>query len=430
MRSLRTLLSLLLLSLPGLAWADGPQFTGQCALLSWNANTESDLAGYRLYDRVSLTATPTLRATYGAQITAVTCASLGFNAGQHYLSLTAFDTSGNESGPSTEFAFVILANAVTDLAVTTINSTDVVLSFTEVDGGTGTPADYAVRFATPTINWGTAPEVTSGTCATPMTGTAIGATKTCTVTGLSTTTPYQFQLVPFRGTLGSNAVFGPLSNIASGTTGGSPPAPTDRITYQSDGFGRADGLLGQFWDDGYVKSGSAVSALQIVSNNVRTTTLVNDAFETFNDGTLPNDSWAQQTIATISGGGCQSVRLLLHFSPPPTVDGYEILALKGCGAETSYLVKRTNGIFQSLANEAATTWASTDVMRAEYRNGQLALYRNGVLLLSADDVTFPSGRAGFGVYNDTGSVANTEVTNWSAGGFVTTTADGCGCDNH
>lgn len=429
MRWIRALVSLCLLSLPGLAWADGPQFTGTCATLSWNANTESDLAGYKLYDRVTLTATPLLRATYGAQITSVTCASLGFNAGQHYLTLTAFDTSGNESGPSTEFPFVILTNAVTDLAVTTINSTDMVLSFTEVDGGTGSPADYAVRLATPTINWGTAAEVTSGTCATPMTGTAIGATKTCTVTGLSTTTPYQFQLVPFRGVYGTTAVFSPLSNIASGTTGGSPPAVTERITLQSDGFGRADGSLGQFWDDGYTKNGNGVNALQIVSNKVRATNVAADAFETFNEGTLPNDDWVQATTATLTGGGCQSVRLLLHFSPPPTVAGYEILALKGCGAETSYLVKRTNGVFQSLANESATTWVSTDVMRAEYRNGQLALYRNDVLVLAVDDATFPSGRAGFGMYNDT-AIANTEVTSWSAGGFVATTADVCGCDNH
>lgn len=429
MRALRTLLSLLILSLPGLAWADGTQFTGTCATISWNANTEPDLAGYKLYDRVSLTATPTLIATYGVQITSVTCSSLGFNAGQHYISLTSFDTSGNESPATTEIPFIIVSNAITDLRVSTINSTDMVLSFTEVDGGTGSPASYDVRMATPTINWGAASSVTSGTCSTPVAGSSIGATKTCTVTGLSVTTPYQFQLVPFRGTLDSDAVFGPLSNIASGETGGSPPAPTDRITLQSDGFTRADGLLGAFWDDGYVKSGSTVGSSQIVSNKARASNVGQDTFETFNDGALPNESWTQVTTATLTGGGCQSVRLLLHFTPPPTVSGYEILARKGCAGVTSYLVNRANGVFQSLASESSTTWVSTDVMRAEYRNGQLALYRNDVLVLAVDDATFPSGRAGFGMYDDT-AIANTEVTSWSAGGFVATASDVCGCDNH
>lgn len=429
MRLLRALLSVLLLAAPGLAWAEGTQFTGQCSLLSWDANLDADLAGYRLYDRVSLANTPTLVASLGNAVTSVPCSQFNFNAGQHYLSLSTFDTAENESVRTPDVPFVIVLNTTVDLAVTTINSTDLVLSFTEVDGGTGSPASYDIRIATPTINWGTASSVTSGTCATPVAGTTIGATKTCTVAGLATTTPYQFQLVPFRGTLGTDAVFGPLSNIASGTTGGSPPPVTDRITLASDGFTRADGALGAFWDDGYIKSGSAVGSLQIVSNKVRASNVGQDAFETFNDAIIPNDQWAQVTTATLSGAGCQSVRLLLHFSVPPTVDGYEILALSGCGSETSYLVKRTNGVFQSLASESATTWASTDVMRAEYRNGQLALYRNDVLLLSVDDSTFPSGRAGVGVFNDT-AVAETEITSWSAGGFVATAADVCGCDNH
>src|SRR5256886_15223347 len=64
----------------------------------------------------------------------------------------------------------------------------------------------------------------------PVAGTAIGARRSCTVLGLTTGTAYDFELVSYRGTLMVNAVFGPLSNVASGTARaplapGTPAAP-------------------------------------------------------------------------------------------------------------------------------------------------------------------------------------------------------------
>jgi len=60
----------------------------------------------------------------------------------------------------------------------------------------------------------------------PVAGAAIGGKRSCTVLGLSAVTAYQFQLVAFRGTLNVNAVFGSLSNVASGTTATGPGAPS------------------------------------------------------------------------------------------------------------------------------------------------------------------------------------------------------------
>jgi hypothetical protein len=83
-----------------------------------------------------------------------------------------------------------------------------------------------VRYAVAPISWGSAASTTSGTCTTPVAGTAIGSKITCTVLGLSPATNYNFQLITFRGTLNVNAVFGSLSNIASAsTTGQAPPPP-------------------------------------------------------------------------------------------------------------------------------------------------------------------------------------------------------------
>jgi hypothetical protein len=115
---------------------------------------------------------------------------------------------------------------VTDLSVASTTNNSATIHFTEVDDGTGQPAKYNVRFAVAPISWGSATDVTQGTCATPVLGTAIGASRTCTVLGLAASTTYQFQLVAFRGTLNVDAVFGGLSNIAQGTTasgsGGGP----------------------------------------------------------------------------------------------------------------------------------------------------------------------------------------------------------------
>src|SRR5438270_9276649 len=114
---------------------------------------------------------------------------------------------------------------VTDLAVAAMTDTSAILTFAEVDDGTGAPASYDIRVAPTPLVWsGTGRSVTRGTCATPFAGAVISATRVCSVLGLTAGTSYDFRLVAFRGTLNLNAVFGPLSNVASGTAQ-TPVAP-------------------------------------------------------------------------------------------------------------------------------------------------------------------------------------------------------------
>jgi len=107
---------------------------------------------------------------------------------------------------------------VTDLAVAAVRPNSVTLSFTEVDDGLGEPAQYAVRFAAPPIDWGTARDVTEGTCATPVSGKGVGTRLTCTVLGLAPATTYAFQVEAYRSTLDMVVVTGDPSNVAEGTT--------------------------------------------------------------------------------------------------------------------------------------------------------------------------------------------------------------------
>src|SRR6266550_905595 len=112
---------------------------------------------------------------------------------------------------------------VTDLAVDAVTQNSATLSFTEVDDGLGQPARYVIRFAEPPIDWGSAREVTEGTCATPVIGQAVGARVMCTVLGLAPSTTYDFQVAAYRSTLDLVEMFGDPSNVAQGTTG----APCD-----------------------------------------------------------------------------------------------------------------------------------------------------------------------------------------------------------
>ena len=108
--------------------------------------------------------------------------------------------------------------SVLDLRTTAASDTSLTLAFTEVDDGTGLAASYDVRYAPSPIAWGSAQTVTRGSCAAPVAGSSVGSTKFCTITGLSRSARYDVQLVPFRGTLNVSAVFGSLSNVASGST--------------------------------------------------------------------------------------------------------------------------------------------------------------------------------------------------------------------
>jgi hypothetical protein len=121
---------------------------------------------------------------------------------------------------------------VSDLAVVSVGNGVVTLQFTEVHDGFGQPASYDVRFAPAPISWGSAPQVLHGSCATPVAGTLAGAVRRCTADGLSAGVTYEFQLVPYRGELNVDAVFGPLSNVTRATI----QAASDRHPNEPAGF--------------------------------------------------------------------------------------------------------------------------------------------------------------------------------------------------
>jgi len=70
-----------------------------CNNLLWDANSETDLAGYRVYVAKDGANLPAQVVTQPA--TTIPCADAGIVEGSDYIwYLTAFDQSGNESAPS------------------------------------------------------------------------------------------------------------------------------------------------------------------------------------------------------------------------------------------------------------------------------------------------------------------------------------------
>jgi uncharacterized protein YjdB len=149
----------------------------------------------------------------------------GVTAGSATITATASSKTGSAS-ITVSAPTVALPGVVTNLSATVTGANSVTLSFTQVSDGLGAPAKYDVRFAASPMNWGTAPSVTNGTCATPLSGTATSGTLTCTVLGLTASTKYDFRLTAFRGTLNQDAVFNTLSNIATVTTAAAAATPT------------------------------------------------------------------------------------------------------------------------------------------------------------------------------------------------------------
>lgn len=103
---------------------------------------------------------------------------------------------------------------VLDLTVVARSDDAVTLRWTGVDDGTGQPARYSIRSASPALSWG---DASAG--AQYITGTKLGGAEQFVWSGLAAGTTYEFQLVSFRRNEDGTNVYAPLSNKVSAATG-------------------------------------------------------------------------------------------------------------------------------------------------------------------------------------------------------------------
>jgi len=115
----------------------------------------------------------------------------------------------------------VAPGTVTDLRVTAVTDTSVVLTWTEVSSGNTSVARYLVRYAPIDAPMpATPPFLTTGGCGAPIYGStaAGGRVRSCVLGGLTAQRAYAFQVIPFTGTLTTTANWGGWSNTAQATT--------------------------------------------------------------------------------------------------------------------------------------------------------------------------------------------------------------------
>jgi uncharacterized protein YjdB len=290
--------------------------------LSWGSATEvtrgtcaTPVAGTAIGATRTCTVLGLTKATaYQFQIVAFR-GTLNVNAVFGGLSNVASGTTRSSQPP-----VITAPGTVTNLAVASATDTSLTLSFTEVSDGAGQPASYDIRSAAGSLSWGSAAGVARGTCAAPVVGTAIGAKRTCTVLGLTKATGYQFQLVAFRGALNVNAVFGALSNIASGSTGGAAVAPVMTVSVSPASVSQPAGTTQQLAATLKDASGNTLTGRSV------TWTSSNPAIATVSSGGRETSvTPGTTTITATSEGKSGTATVTVTTSsppPPPTSTGW------------------------------------------------------------------------------------------------------------
>jgi len=185
----------------------------------------------------SLTGQTVTFSNIAAAVTAASATSITAVVPPHAITGTIQVTTTEGTGTSGSNFTVPLSGTVetvTDVSASALSATSVTVQFTALSDGTGAAAKHDVRIAAGTISWGDASSVASGTCSTPYAPGVTNTVVTCTITGLTTGTQYDVQLVPYRGTLDVDAVFGSISNIATVT-------PIGTITDETEICRREDG---------------------------------------------------------------------------------------------------------------------------------------------------------------------------------------------
>lgn len=181
---------------------------GASANLSWNANTEPDLAGYKVY-------IGTASGSYGSPtpvgiVTSYTAS--GLSDGTYFFAVTAVDTSGNESGFSNEVSKTLLTPAdTTPPSILNITAGNLSTTGASISWVTDESADAQVEYGTTSAYGSTSPLNPS-----------LGTSHTIDLTSLTTNTTYHFRVLS-RDAAGNLASSTDLSFVTLDATDSTSP---------------------------------------------------------------------------------------------------------------------------------------------------------------------------------------------------------------
>jgi len=275
-------------------------------------------------------------------------------------------------------------SAVTDFAVASIADTTATVAFTQVSDGAGQPASYEIRYAIAPISWGAASTVARGTCATPLAGTTLGAKMSCTVNGLTPSTAYNFQIVPFRGTLNVNAVFGPLANPVAASTIASAPPPSV-VASVTVTPGSASGNVGQ----------SAQFSATVKDANGNTLTGQTVTWTTTNSAVVTITSAGYATAigggsaAIVATAGGKSAQATITVAGPTSGGTVSSVAVTPSSASvnvgaTQQMTATLKSLVGNILTGLTTTWTSSNPAAATVNgNGMVTGVSAGSAMITA-----------------------------------------------
>jgi hypothetical protein len=153
---------------------------GGSVTLSWNANHEADLAGYRIYYGTS--SGYYSNSLNAGNVTSFTIDNLSEGI-TYFFAITAFDNAGNESGYSAEVSAAIPSTDTTPPFISQVAAVKLMTTGATITWTTDEPADTQVDFGTD-INYGTS---------TPLNSQLV-TSHSAALTGLSINTTYHYRV--------------------------------------------------------------------------------------------------------------------------------------------------------------------------------------------------------------------------------------------
>ena len=194
------------------------------ATLTWDANSEPDLAGYRVYQCSLLPCTRTSgQASSLATLGPVTSFNIGTPAVTQYYFITAYDSANNESAASSLATFTPVG-APPPVVPPAIGASPTSLSFAATQGGAN-PATQTLSISNQgggALSWSANDNATWMTRS-PASGTGNGAVTLSVTTGTLTAGSYS-ATVTITAT-GASSVTVPVT-FTVGTATVPPPSPT------------------------------------------------------------------------------------------------------------------------------------------------------------------------------------------------------------
>jgi uncharacterized protein YjdB len=299
--------------------------------------------------------------TSDASVASVNANGVVTGLGAGSVTITA-SSAGKTGTSSVTVTAPVTANpgTVTDLSVSATTDNSATLSFTQVNNGLGQPATYDIRYTLSPIGygWGQATSVANGTCTSPLSGTDITGTLSCTVLGLQPGTTYDFQIVAYRANAGVN-YFGNLSSPATASTTGSKPVVVASVKVAPVSALIAVGATKQL--TATVKD----AAGKVLAGQAVTWTSANQAVATVSaSGLVSAVAAGSATITGASGGKSGSASVTVTAPPPPpvtvasvTLTPATLLVQTGTPQQLTATVKDGNG---NVMAGQTIAWATSD----------------------------------------------------------------------